>query len=287
METSPLLHRYEEEDTEIVEDPSPKLNLLVLSCEDNPTTYFNFHQPTGTVGPIIRNLQRGIDSGLRGIGGAFRSVQLTLFDCKNQWEDLWKLSDEISQFEGVLIPGSLSDAHDLETKWIVELRKFIVEVIAARCIKTIGICFGHQMLASALGGKTGPNPEGGRVGSCQLGRRKVGGQGSMGKPWQLVCSHNDVVSELPENSVKVGDDESWIQMADYLDSGVGDRKVWARTIQAHPEYDRAQLLNCATCFLKNDKKKINAAMSKVDWDEVKKGSESFWNDTLRLVFELK
>ncbi|GMI52607.1 hypothetical protein ScalyP_jg5396 [Parmales sp. scaly parma] len=183
-------------------------------------------------------------------------------------------------YEGVLIPGSLSDAHDETTKWIQNLKRFIVEKMGADTNKnhvpTVGICFGHQILAKALGGMTQRNPEGGIVGMCELFSENKEQKGL-----SLVCSHNDVVTRLPKNAVALSE-KSFVELASYKHHET--KKTWARTIQAHPEYDEHQLRSCATCFLNGDIEKVNQIMGDVNWAEVERGSHVFWDETLQELF---
>lgn len=244
------------------------LHLLILCCEDDPTTYSTYHSPSSTVGPIIENLQRGINASL---SPSSSSATLSLFDCKNDYAKLPSL--DLVSYDGVIIPGSLSDAHDTTTPWINALRTCIKTSLHPSKIPTIGICFGHQIIASALGGTTGPLASGGRVGACRVAP----------KNWNLVCSHNDGVTELPACAKEVKTDEDFCVLANYGDEDGGGR-VWAVTIQAHPEYDEAQLNNCARCFLKGDERLVAEAMEAVDWKAVDFSSRAFWDETLQLLF---
>ena len=53
--------------------------------------------------------------------------------------------DELTACDGYVITGSASSVYDDEP-WIHELRKFVVRLHKTRT-KTVGICFGHQMIA--------------------------------------------------------------------------------------------------------------------------------------------
>ena len=58
----------------------------------------------------------------------------------------------INEVDGYIITGSKSSVYDSDP-WIAKLKSF-VEVLHSSKKKTVGICFGHQVIASALGGKT-------------------------------------------------------------------------------------------------------------------------------------
>jgi len=70
--------------------------------------------------------------------------------------------DELTACDGYVITGSASSVYDDEP-WIHELRKFVVRLHKTRT-KTVGICFGHQMIALALEGVAGAADQGWEVG---------------------------------------------------------------------------------------------------------------------------
>ena len=67
---------------------------------------------------------------------------------------------------GVLITGSGAMVTD-HTDWIERTANWVADVVA-RGIPLLGICFGHQLLAYALGGEVDDNPNGIEVGTVSL-----------------------------------------------------------------------------------------------------------------------
>jgi len=65
--------------------------------------------------------------------------------------------------EAIIITGSAAMVTD-DLAWIHTTQAWLRDAVALDCY-LLGICFGHQLLAQALGGKVGDNPHGGEVGS--------------------------------------------------------------------------------------------------------------------------
>ncbi|KAH6904247.1 cytoplasmic protein [Coprinopsis sp. MPI-PUGE-AT-0042] len=87
-----------------------------------------------------------------------------------------ELPDEakLDSLDAILITGSPATAyHDLE--WINNLVAFVKHVADNKPhIKLIGICFGHQIIARALGGKCVSNTEGWEVGPTPITLTELG-----------------------------------------------------------------------------------------------------------------
>lgn len=74
--------------------------------------------------------------------------------------------------------------------WLCELLE--------REVPLLGICFGHQLIAQALGGAVQPNPQGREVGT--VGLQRCGDDpllSPLGPCFDANCFHDDTVSELP------------------------------------------------------------------------------------------
>ena len=75
------------------------------------------------------------------------------------------LSD-VAGVSGVLITGSGAMLSSPEP-WMLNCADWLVKAIAAG-IPTLGVCFGHQLLAFALGGEIGSNPNGLEAGTINV-----------------------------------------------------------------------------------------------------------------------
>ena len=124
--------------------------------------------------------------------------------------------------DGWLVTGSKFGAYD-GYPWIPRLEEFLREAYAA-AVPIVGICFGHQVLAQALGGKVEKFSGGWSAGveSYQLDGAADG--------VQLIAWHQDQVTELPQDAEVVGSSD----FCRYAALSYGDR-AW--TIQPHPEFN--------------------------------------------------
>ncbi len=65
-------------------------------------------------------------------------------------------------FDGWVMTGSVASVNDPDP-WVQRLAEQ-VRWLHDRRVPLVGLCFGHQMVAHALGGRVGPSPQGWRVG---------------------------------------------------------------------------------------------------------------------------
>ena len=134
----------------------------------------------------------------------------------------------LDECDAYLCTGSRWSVYD-NVAWIHELKTFV-----RRSYETskpfIGICFGHQMMAEALGGKVEKSDYGWGVGIHPL-------EITQAEPWmqpaqttlKLHYMHQDQVTRLPENSVVLARSEHCPVAA----FRVGDTMLG---LQAHPEF---------------------------------------------------
>ena len=113
----------------------------------------------------------------------------------------------LAGFDGLLIGGSPASVND-ENHWIERLSDLIQSAFAAG-IPMMGVCFGHQAIAQALGGKVGPNP-----GPFILGTTEI--TFTVRAPWMpadagsitLASAHGEQVIALPDGAEVLGESPS-------------------------------------------------------------------------------
>ena len=136
--------------------------------------------------------------------------------------------DSTADADAWLITGSRFGAYE-DHDWIPPLEDFIREIFSADQ-PLVGICFGHQIIAQAMGGKVEKFAEGWSVGRVEYKLDKsVFGNAPDSDQTPLLAFHQDQVVQAPDNAVTVGSTD-FCKHAALL---YGNR---ALTIQPHPEF---------------------------------------------------
>ncbi len=144
-----------------------------------------------------------------------------------------ELPDDPTAFDAYVLSGSATSVYDDEP-WIAPAEDLLRRIVAAG-IPVAGICFGHQLLAQALGGRVEKAGAGWGMGvhGYDLDLAADGWAGPTPPArLSLQAMHQDQVVALPEGA------RIWARSEHCPIAGftVGDR-VW--TVQAHPEFSAA------------------------------------------------
>ena len=145
-----------------------------------------------------------------------------------------ELPDSPNECNAYIITGSKYSAYD-DSCWIDALKTFICELNRRNQEKLVGICFGHQVIAAALGGKVNKAENGWGLGvkHFELSPDSSAAQHAWMEPrrseYSLLMSHQDQVVTLPENAVLLGS-SSYCPIAAFT---LGDHIL---TFQGHPEF---------------------------------------------------
>jgi GMP synthase (glutamine-hydrolysing) len=155
-----------------------------------------------------------------GAAEAGAEVEVRIYDALNG-----ELPDSPSDCDAWIITGSQHDAHS-DDPWIVDLRAFIVDLHRHRA-RTVGVCFGHQVVAHALGGRSG------RSGTWKAGPQRLEVADTAwfaGGEVHLNAMHQDEVLELPPDAVDIGSGTT----ATHAIYQVADNML---CMQDHPEFE--------------------------------------------------
>lgn len=131
------------------------------------------------------------------------------------------------RYDGVVISGSQTSVYD-DHDWIHETTEWIRRVHAAD-VPTLGVCWGHQFLAQALGGRIVD------MGEYELGYRTITRLGEdrlfegITQRFTAFETHSDRIAELPSGAVTLAQNDFGVQAF---------RVGRAYGVQFHPEYDR-------------------------------------------------
>jgi GMP synthase-like glutamine amidotransferase len=136
----------------------------------------------------------------------------------------------LDECDGYICTGSRASVYD-DQGWIRDLEKLIVELHQAKK-KFVGICFGHQMVARALGGKTEAAKVGWGVGvhTSQVIKSAYFMEPSA-KTLSLLVSHKDQVTSLPKGAKLLACSD----FCPYSMFQIGDHIL---TFQGHPEFPK-------------------------------------------------
>lgn len=140
------------------------------------------------------------------------------------------LPADIDIVDAYLITGSRYGVND-GADWINNLEQF-VRILHDSRKKIVGICFGHQLIAKALGGEVVTSPKGWGVGVTQ---NEIIHEKEWMTPFQkqinLLVSHQDQVVERP-------DDAEVIAGSDFCPNYMMQIGTHVLTIQGHPEFTK-------------------------------------------------
>jgi GMP synthase (glutamine-hydrolysing) len=129
-----------------------------------------------------------------------------------------------------IITGSSANVPHRDT-WMLRTEAWLRAVVSAGT-PTFGICFGHQILAQALGGEVVRNPRGREIGTIRIERRTEDPIfATLPSSFEANATHIDTVCTLPDGAVSLARSE--------LDDHHAIRFTsTCYGVQFHPEIDR-------------------------------------------------
>jgi GMP synthase-like glutamine amidotransferase len=135
-----------------------------------------------------------------------------------------------ASLDGVLITGSAAGVYE-DHAWLAPLRDFIRRAYAANT-PMLGICFGHQIMADALGGEVRKSEKGWGIGRHVYGvTQRPSFLGGNRSEFAVACSHQDQVITPPAEA------EVFLSSDFTPHAGLVYRNGRAISLQPHPEFE--------------------------------------------------
>jgi GMP synthase (glutamine-hydrolysing) len=131
------------------------------------------------------------------------------------------------EFDAIVVSGSRASVY-WDREWIPPLVDYVADAYD-RDVPILGVCYGHQVLASALGGRVES------MGEYELGYRTITRTADdellagIADDFVAFTTHSDAVTELPEGAELLAEN-------DYGVHAFRCGHAWG--VQFHPEYDR-------------------------------------------------
>ena len=114
--------------------------------------------------------------------------------------------------------------------WSVKAGKWILEVME-QGVPVLAICYGHQLIADALGGVVAPNPAGREIGVCAVTQTANDPLfADLPREFAVIQTHVDAVLEPPKMATEL----AMSTMGRHQALAFGPR---VRSVQWHPEFD--------------------------------------------------
>jgi GMP synthase-like glutamine amidotransferase len=130
--------------------------------------------------------------------------------------------------DAYVITGSAASAYD-DVDWVHRLKDFLRS--AKGEVPLVGICFGHQVMAEAFGGRVEKSPSGWGIGLhvYDVRERRLWMDGA--SQIRVPASHQDQVVEAPGAAVLAANAFCPLGMLDWGQAAI--------SLQLHPEFDPA------------------------------------------------
>ena len=135
-------------------------------------------------------------------------------------------------FTGVVVTGSGAMVSHREP-WSEQTADWLRDALECTT-PVLGICYGHQLLAHALGGRVGPNPHGREIGTVRVQLTPEAADDALlagfGGALLVHTTHSEAVLELPKPVVRLASSK-----ADPNSAFSFGTAAWG--VQFHPEFD--------------------------------------------------
>ncbi len=167
--------------------------------------------------------------------GSYQQIFQRLLNLEHaHWQafDLRNHTPDLHNYHGCVITGSVCSVNENQP-WITRAQNLVQQAVSYQ-LPLLGVCWGGQLIAKAMGGEVGKNPKGWDLGLRQVyptwrGRfhRLLRG---MPNPLCMLQSHQEIILRLPRKAVRLAfSDTSPIEIF-----AIGQHTLG---VQGHPELD--------------------------------------------------
>ncbi|OQE11074.1 hypothetical protein PENVUL_c003G01697 [Penicillium vulpinum] len=136
---------------------------------------------------------------------------------------------DLQDVDAILLTGSKHDAW-ADDQWICDLTSNVREAVLTHKKPVVGICFGHQILARALGAQLGRNEAGWEVSVEKLTLTEAGKKLFGKDTLSIQQMHRDIVFKPPVNCTNLATSPKCEVQGLYLPKRV-------LSVQGHPEFN--------------------------------------------------
>jgi len=192
-----------------------KKRLGILRCD---TVLPEFQDRFATYSKMFCNLHAAV-------GAEYKDIEIKIYNVEKA-----EYPSDLNECGAYITTGSRASVYQ-QAEWIKLLGQFIIELNQQKR-KLVGICFGHQLIAQALGGQTRKSDKGWGIGIhiSQVVEHCDWMTPSM-DAFNLVVSHQDQVMKLPCNARLIATNEFCPNSSFIIDDHI-------LSFQGHPEFSK-------------------------------------------------
>ncbi|KAJ4316445.1 hypothetical protein N0V94_005436 [Neodidymelliopsis sp. IMI 364377] len=194
------------------------LRIAILQCDTPPPDV------VAQYGAYDRIFTTLLETAAQGLGlDPKKDLALSAFEVvtKQEYPDL-------EDVDAVLISGSKHNSFDNDP-WILKLVEFTEKLLKQNRVRTIGVCFGHQIIGRALGVKVGRSDNGWEISVLPVELTAKGKEIFQQDTLAIHQMHKDIVFEYPEGVEKLGASPRCLTQGMY-------QKGRLISVQGHPEF---------------------------------------------------
>ncbi len=186
------------------------MKAAILKCDEVMEV---FRPPFNDYSDMIQDMFAAVDD----------SIEFDIFDCQ-----AGHYPDQPESYDFFITTGSRAGVYE-DTPWIRQLIDFVKQLDRLQK-KLIGICFGHQIIAEAMGGQVKKSDKGWGVG---IARNRIVASPDWMQPnkseLNILASHQDQIVTLPASASVIAESDFcpyfFVQWSDHFIS-----------VQGHPEW---------------------------------------------------